>query len=46
LGDNFEIPILYFTELIGLAIGHKDVKKWLGHHMINPIKILSTKGLI
>jgi len=46
LGDHFEIPILYFTELIGLAIGHKDVKKWLGHHMINPIKILSTKGLI
>lgn len=46
LGDHFEIPILYFTELIGLAIGHKDTKKWLGHHLTDPIKVLNAKGLI
>ncbi len=46
VGDHFEIPIIYFTELIGLAIGHKDVKKWLGHHLTDPIKVLSAKGLL
>jgi heterodisulfide reductase subunit B len=46
VGENFNIPILYFTELIGLALGHKDAKKWLGHHITDPIKILSNKGLM
>lgn len=45
-GGKYEIPVLYFTELIGLALGHKDVKKWLGRHITDPIKVLSKKGLI
>ncbi len=45
-GGKYEIPILYFTELIGLALGHKDVKKWLGRHITDPIRVLSAKGLI
>ena len=44
-GDNFNLPILYFTELMGLALGHKDVKKWLGHHITDPINVLSPRGL-
>lgn len=46
LGVNFSIPILYFTELIGLAIEHKDIKKWLSRHITDPIKILEKRGLI
>jgi heterodisulfide reductase subunit B len=46
VGDQFDIPILYFSELMGLAMGHKEAKKWLGHHITNPIKMLSAKGLI
>jgi heterodisulfide reductase subunit B len=46
VGENFNLPILYFTELMGLALGHKDAKKWLGHHITDPIKILSNKGLM
>jgi heterodisulfide reductase subunit B len=46
VGENFNLPVLYFTELIGLALGHKDAKKWLGHHVTDPIKILSNKGLM
>jgi heterodisulfide reductase subunit B len=46
VGENFNLPVLYFTELIGLALGHKDAKKWLGHHITDPIKILSAKGLV
>jgi heterodisulfide reductase subunit B len=46
VGENFNLPILYFTELLGLALGHKDAKKWLGHHITDPIKVLSGKGLV
>jgi heterodisulfide reductase subunit B len=46
VGENLNLPILYFTELMGLALGHKDVKKWLGHHITDPIKVLNAKGLI
>jgi heterodisulfide reductase subunit B len=46
VGEKFDIPVLYFTELMGLALGHKDVKKWLGHHITDPTKVLSSKGLI
>ncbi len=46
VGQKFDLPILYFTELMGLALGHRDVKKWLGRHLTDPIKVLNNKGLI
>ena len=46
VGENFNLPILYFTELMGLAFGHKDAKKWLGRHITDPVKVLSAKGLV
>jgi len=46
VGENFNLPVLYFTELMGLAFGHKDAKKWLSHHITDPIKVLSAKGLM
>ena len=45
-GKNYDLPIFYFTELMGLAMGHRDVKKWFGRHLTDPIKLLSSKGLI
>jgi heterodisulfide reductase subunit B len=45
-GQKYELPIFYFTELMGLAMGHRDVKKWLGRHLTDPLKLLSSKGLI
>jgi heterodisulfide reductase subunit B len=44
--EKYDLPILYFTELMGLAMGHKDVKKWLARHITDPIKVLSGKGLM
>ncbi len=44
-GKN-EIPVFYFTELMGVAMGHKEVKKWLARHITGPIKLLSNKGLM
>jgi heterodisulfide reductase subunit B len=43
---KYNIPIFFFTELIGLAIGEKDVKKWLKRHLTDPIKLLKEKGLL
>jgi heterodisulfide reductase subunit B len=45
-GKKYDLPILYFTELMGLALGHRDAKKWFGRHITNPIKVLSARGLI
>jgi heterodisulfide reductase subunit B len=45
-GARYGLPILYFTELMGLALGHRDVKKWLGRHVTNPLKVLAAKGLV
>ena len=41
-----ELPVFFFTELMGLALGHKDVKKWLGRHITSPTRVLSGKGLL
>ncbi len=45
-GESYDLPVFYFSELMGLAFGHKDIKKWLGRHLTDPIKLLSAKGLL
>lgn len=36
------LPVLYFTELIGLALGLPGVGKWLGKHLIDPTQSLKA----
>lgn len=43
---NFYIPVLFFSELIGLALGAGKIRKWLGHHLVDPSKILKKRGLL
>ncbi len=45
-GEAYNLPILYFTELMGLALGHRDAKKWLNRHLTDPVKVLNAKGLV
>ncbi len=45
-GKNYELPILYFTELLGLSLGHRDAGKWFKRHFVDPTKLLASKGLI
>jgi heterodisulfide reductase subunit B2 len=45
-GKNYYLPVLYFTELIGLALGHPDVQKWLNAHLVDPMPLLREKSLI
>ncbi len=45
-GRKYELPILYFTELMGLSLGHPDAGKWWKRHFVDPTKLLASKGLI
>jgi heterodisulfide reductase subunit B len=45
-GESGGLPVIYFTELMGLALGHEDVRKWLARHIVDPAKVLSAKGLL
>lgn len=43
-GQN-RLPIFYFTELIGLAIGIAGTRSWLKKHMVSPLSLLASHGL-
>jgi heterodisulfide reductase subunit B len=45
-GQSYYLPVFYFTELIGLALGHPRVKEWLAKHLVNPLPLLQKKGLV
>jgi heterodisulfide reductase subunit B len=38
------VPVVYFTELVGIAMG-LDVGEWLGKHVMDPRPLLQSKGL-
>jgi len=37
------VPVLYFTELMGLCLGHPDVKKWFSRHLIDPAPVIRER---
>jgi heterodisulfide reductase subunit B len=39
------IPVLYFTELMGIALDLPGRKKWWSKHVIDPVPMLKSKGL-
>ena len=45
-GVNYNLPIFYFTELLGLAFGLKGSRKWFRRHLVNPQPLLKAKKLI
>jgi heterodisulfide reductase subunit B len=40
------LPVLYFTELIGLALEIKGVENWLSRHLVDPRPLLRKLGLL
>lgn len=45
-GQDYNLPVYYFTELMGLAFGDPNVDKWLNKHLIDAKSLLKKKGLI
>jgi heterodisulfide reductase subunit B len=43
---KYDLPIYYFTELIGVAWNSPEAKTWLSRHLANPIPLLRKKSLI
>lgn len=43
--DTPNLPVFYFTELLGLAFGIPEAKKWWGKHLIDPRPLLVSLGL-
>lgn len=45
-GSRYNIPIYYFTELMGLAFGNPAAGKWLNRHITDAQGLLKHKGLL
>ena len=45
-GKQYQVPIFYFTELMGLAFGDPEVEKWFGRHFVDPRPLLREKRLL
>lgn len=38
--NGANMPVLYFTEVLGMVLGIKDANRWMNRHLINPRGIL------
>ena len=45
LGVDLELPVLYFTQLLGLAFGYSAAELGLSKHVINPVPVLKRRGI-
>ena len=45
-GRKYHLPVFYFTELMGLAVGHPEVSKWLSRHFVDPLPLLKELELL
>jgi heterodisulfide reductase subunit B len=39
-GMTGDLPVIYFTELIGLALVHGDAPRWFKRHLVDPTSLL------
>ncbi len=42
---DYYLPVFYFTELVGLAMGHRDSRTWFSRHFVDPGAFLAKAGL-
>lgn len=45
-GKSFDLPVLYFTELMGLAWGLPESRSWLSKHFTDPHPVLRESGVL
>jgi heterodisulfide reductase subunit B len=46
MGERFSIPVLYFVQLMGLAMDLNPKRVCLGKLIVDPLPILVKKGFI
>lgn len=46
LGKEFHLPVFYFTELLGLALGCEEVGEWSKRHIVDPGDLLKALNLL
>ncbi|MBW1859134.1 MAG: disulfide reductase, partial [Deltaproteobacteria bacterium] len=46
MGITVDLPIIYFTELIGLAMKEREVENWLSRHFVDPLGLLEKQNLL
>jgi heterodisulfide reductase subunit B2 len=44
-GKVYQMPVMYLTELIGLAFGDPLTKNWFEKHIVSPVPVLAKRGL-
>ncbi len=45
-GEKYNLPVYYFSELMGLAYADESVEKWLNKHFTDAKALLKQKGLL
>lgn len=40
LGKSFNLPVYYFTELMGVAFGLPGYQTWFNRHLVNPLPLV------
>lgn len=45
-GTDPNLPVFYFTQLVGLSLGISPKRLGLRKHMVSPLPLLKTKGLV
>lgn len=40
------LPVLYISEVMGLALQSPHAKRWLNRHLVDPLPLLSSLGLL
>jgi heterodisulfide reductase subunit B len=44
-GKVYQMPIIYLTELIGVAFNDPKTKSWFERHIVSPVPALAKRGL-
>lgn len=44
-GQRYGLPVIYFTELIGIAMVNPDARSWLSRHFVDAAPVLREYGL-
>jgi heterodisulfide reductase subunit B len=45
-GKKYALPVLYFTQLMGMAFGLPAKEMLVRRHLVSPMKLLKSKGIV